>query len=479
MAWIFDNIRFPYPNMQELNLDWIMTTIKNMANDMEQMKKIIEEADIDEIVKNALLEMIDNGELAKLVSKFIPTADEVKEYQNGTLSVIASWLVNLINTHSIVDPNNVTGQTIPFYARYNDTGKTYSDLIENYGTDDFTYSDTYNGEPVIYMMCSGMLQTVLRGREFTNSANYEALQTPYNLDNVMSKCWEAGSTNDKNWTIDCMNNMSTWKMANVLNNSGCTLQLLHAVNDADYADILKDMQTGDVIFFGNTSFYPSRFRGIFHCAYYIKDIADLNVFGVQYNAEFKPVTFSDHNDTSNGIIFHCAGGVGDNYTDVIRLETLDHYFYNHLNADFWVCRPYSNALNSTKAQRMASGIFRGGDKIYMVSPTGSANYNPAPFAFLDLTTGKFNIGDPALNGREKTVTDLNNLNPGLSFITDLSGVANCPTTTDTEAMFFNIGNLNGRMWQFGFFPNEHRIRYRRRDNTNTWDSWKNISYTVV
>ena len=478
----WDNIRFPYFNMQELNLDWMLEILKHMSAEMEEIRKIVEQADIDDIVRQALLELIDTGKLPGLNAKFNQTKDDYEEYKNATLAVIASWLVNELDSTSIVSPGAIVGRTLPFYARYNDTGKAYTTLLEDYGTDDFTYSDTHDGEPVIYMMCAGMLQLVLRGREFNNSPCYEALQSPYDHQNVLKKCWEAGSTNDKNWTIDCLNNTFTWKMANVLDDSGCTLQLLHAKTDADgvYADLLSDMRTGDILFFGDPSAYPARYKGISHCAYYIKEIADLDAAGVPYNAKFKPVTFGDHMNTDNGLIFHCSSGVGGDYTDVLRLETLDHVA-SVSPRDIWVCRPSSNSLNSNKALRKISGLFRAGDLLYYgVSSTASADTNPVYRGAIDVNRPAFMISSLDLKGLQmgSDISDMNALNNGVFFVNNYTSIVNTPSSaTDDNVLIFQFGDFY--KWQFTLSPNEGRIRYRQMFADNTWGGWKNLSFTMA
>lgn len=42
MAWIFDNVLFPYPNMQQLNLDWIMEKIKSIEDEIKSLEGMVD-----------------------------------------------------------------------------------------------------------------------------------------------------------------------------------------------------------------------------------------------------------------------------------------------------------------------------------------------------------------------------------------------------------------------------------------------------
>ena len=77
MSWIFGNVRFPYPNMQELNLDWIMEHIANLEKQMTDLAGKVDPEYVD-------------GEIAKLQNEI----DQLKYFQRLYTST-TGWNVML------------------------------------------------------------------------------------------------------------------------------------------------------------------------------------------------------------------------------------------------------------------------------------------------------------------------------------------------------------------------------------------------
>ena len=63
----FEN--FPYSDFHALNLDWILKKLKEHGVTIEDIKKNIEAANIPEVVRAALLDMVEDGTLAQIVNE--------------------------------------------------------------------------------------------------------------------------------------------------------------------------------------------------------------------------------------------------------------------------------------------------------------------------------------------------------------------------------------------------------------------------
>lgn len=67
MAFSLEN--FPYSDFHSLNLDWILKTLKKHGVTIEDIKKTIEAANIPEVVRAALLNMVEDGTLAQIINE--------------------------------------------------------------------------------------------------------------------------------------------------------------------------------------------------------------------------------------------------------------------------------------------------------------------------------------------------------------------------------------------------------------------------
>ena len=106
---IFENI--PYTNFHDLNLDWIINTVKQMRADIDNGLKTIDEAkaeieqtlaeldgEIAEKVEQAISDAIESGEFAEIIAS---VANENIYYcVNPTMS--QAFIQNIINTHTAV-----------------------------------------------------------------------------------------------------------------------------------------------------------------------------------------------------------------------------------------------------------------------------------------------------------------------------------------------------------------------------------------
>ena len=447
--------------------------------------------EFSELVDKKLDEMAEDGTLDSIVNKynmFVPSDSDKDSYLSGTLSAIASWLVNEVDSDSIVNPSDAVGITLPFYARYNDTGKSYDTLFQKYSqqnADTFVRDDTYNDKPIVYMNCACMLSTITKGRDYVNSAPYYgATAQSYDEEVARSKCLEVGNSLEKPWTIDFLNNCFSGYMGEIMDKSGCTLRLLYdGDRDEIKSDVLNTLETGDFVFFARPNTHPEAYKGIVHCSYYIKSMSDMDKAGEPYNVKFKPVPDNEYGDQSLGSIFHCHGATSGLYANVLRIETLKAAIYRRYpGANVWVCKPYSNSLNSNKAARKVNGVYKFGDNTYFgVTAFGNADTIPAHGADYDDNNRTLYIERPALVGRVASGSgNLNELTDGIYYINNLSEWTNHPSTVnDEEIVLFQFGQATEHKIQLAFEVNSGRIIYRQRKGYLDWGDWKVCAYNVI
>lgn len=441
--------------------------------------------DFQSMVNEKLDEMAEDGTLDQLINKpkmLVPSDEDKESYKNETLECIASYLVNEIGSNSIVNPAGVVNKDTEFYAVYDDTGKSYTSLFEKDVQNSFDYDDTYDSKPIMYMNCSAMLMLITKCRKYSASPYYYAFNNlaDYNESTALSKCWEAGTYNDKPWTFDCMNEVTTWHIAYVMDKSGCTLVKLKDKSKEAYEDVLNTLETGDILFFGNESTYSSRYKGIHHCAYYIKKLSDIDKAGEYYNATFKSVPRDSHNSGEYGYVFHSSSGVADERTDVLRIDTLDYIFFTAHNIDnIYVCKPYSNAMNSNKAQRSTVGWFTAGDEYFLAGKDMSADSVPMDGFGYNENTKKTNLYNLGVRGPIVEVADLNNLTDGLYTITSFQSTANRPSDSgSSSAVVVQYATPNDKRGVQICIDGNGNMYYRIRPNQVSWLRWRKVTATI-
>lgn len=85
MAWIFDNVRFPYPNMQQLNLDWIMEHIKKLEEEIKRLQGMVDPGYIEGEIGYI------EGEIGQLQEQ----VDVLKYFQRFYINAEKGWNVHL------------------------------------------------------------------------------------------------------------------------------------------------------------------------------------------------------------------------------------------------------------------------------------------------------------------------------------------------------------------------------------------------
>lgn len=481
---------FPYVNLNDVNLDWILKRIQSLGTDVDALNQFMQDLNIPEAVQEQLAEWLNDGTLDAIINSvrmFVPDSYSQEAYKAGTLLAIASWLINEQGSTSVMNPSEVIGVAQKCYFRYNDTGKSYDTLFQTYTNqaDSFTYSDTYDGLPVVYMNCAAMLSMITKGRQFQNSPNYYAFTAlSYDQDEALARCWEIGTSNDNEWTIDFLNNIFSARMGNIMESSGCTLHVLRKPLETEFDEnVFSTMETGDLVFFGWPDNNPGSYLGIAHCAYFIKDLADLDTAALPYKARFQAVQFADYMDPAHGFIFHCHGSTtpGFPYQDVIRIETLDHATFNYYNQHtVYVCKPYSNALNSNKALRKLTGTFHMGDSVlFGVGSYGAENVTPRhPATFNAQVPERLEIENPALHGVDRTnsYSNLNALADGLVQINNFNTISNGVATAESTGLLWQLGSHTDTRTQIFIEQTSGRILYRQRNASSVWTEWKSIPH---
>ena len=417
--------QFPYTNLHDLNLDWLLKKIEEVEGNVEAVKRIIEMADLPEAIRQKLDEMaadgtldviinqhifdqlngkvealqgevstIDtvvtglNGEVEQLQSDvlnehWIPNDAERDAYENWAAACVVSYLVNMpaATCNSIQGaPNHIDLRFVPIYldtvAHLPESLMSYNAIVNNdigqfgkYQTEGFTptvsgnhNTITVEGQtyPILYSNCSNFVTQVCSGRRYIDSVWYNLFTRPdINARQLAVKALPYGDTALQPWTVDYMNLYYTWRMAECMNASGCTVNpIAQRVNGevvtTKYFDTMRD---GDVIFFGDTTRFSGRYRGIHHCALYFKTLDKLNAAAAAYGVTCKPF---DGGGGSLGYVVDCSGstdGVVRGTKNVFKISTMEYMLNEKLTGDevFYFAKTDANALNSSKLHQNTTG----------------------------------------------------------------------------------------------------------------------------
>lgn len=350
----FEN--FPYADLHTLNLDWILKKIKEADPEL-----------LPEEVAKQLQKMIDDGSLAdwldqlygaiKYKQDFMLPLEDREAYKQDVLANIASWMsVNSLSP-CITGPVSTTpARQIFDYAQ----GKGYAGLFKegSFVTGDTQTVDGVNYQ-VSYIDCSTWLSCITKSMYFNSDNPYwMVLADPNTSEADLLNASRENQTMAKPWTIDFYNNISSSRFGYIMTQSGCTLRRLthkEAGFDMEVNQLLMDnLETGDLIFVARESSYnDDRYRGIFHCAIYLKTLEELNAYGEQYFQTYQPW---DTGDPKYGYLVHVRAH-GDDPDDhvILCVETLEHMANNIQGTqawwDTWTCKPWSNAWNDSKCAK--------------------------------------------------------------------------------------------------------------------------------
>lgn len=340
----------------------------------KMLEDYLSSPEIREIIEHKLDEMAEDGTLDAIINQpkmFVPTDDDINNYKKASLKRIASWIYYLKDSACKVLNLGEAEPVNAYRAIYDKTGKSWAGLLGKdalYPNPGFVYDDTDNGTPIVYTSCSSFVGIVERARGYLESPNFLALSGQATTDaEIRNTCLELGNAFQYSWTIDFLNFLHAPHMFYILEKSGCTPWAFN--KDGVYIDkVFDNMETGDIIFCARND--NNYYKQIHHVAYYIKDLADLNRCEHNYPCTFKAYDFSEHDDYPDtnkyGYVAHCSWGVtshsySETANDVIRIESVDHMISqdignpNHVGPfTYYVAKPYSNTLNSSKARRVFS-----------------------------------------------------------------------------------------------------------------------------
>ena len=386
----FEN--FPYADYHALNLDWLLKKVRQHDTDITKIREEISAANLPQIVKDKLLEMVDDGTLAEIIDQLyegignkvnfmIPTDDERQEYVDGTLKNIVSYMaVNSLSPCVVGAVQNNPSRQIYEYGQ----GKGYFGIM---GVGSFVRNETRTISGVEYSVnyidCSTWLSLILKDIPWPVSPYALAMQNPTATNDDLFDSARENQSLQVPWTIDWYNNPSTYRNAYIMQMSGCHLRKLARKTPGNPAvidtNLLNQLETGDLIYQGRQAYYnEGRYKGIYHCAYYVKTLDELNQYGALYNQTYIPY---DDGNGAYGYVVH-ARAHADSTDDhiVLCVETLDHLL-NTIPGndgstwmDTYTTKPWSNAWNDSKAARRTFLMERDGILTKYNTMTGEDAY---------------------------------------------------------------------------------------------------------
>ena len=425
--------------------------------------------------------------------------DLYKNFLDMVYSVAASYFVNCVNCLCV--NGTPTGRNTPFFAKYND-GNTYVGLLgqgEFISTDKEIYNEVEY--PVLYCDCSGFVSLLTKGRDYVNSPYYKAFNGETNQQTLIKSALEIGTYWDNEYTIDFLNKIVTYWMADILNNSGCPLHKLSTYDpstkklNVDESEF-KFLKNGDILFSANAEL-TNRYRGIHHCMIYLKSLDDFNVYGEPYGVTFKALIGEDDNE-SYGYIIHCDGDNG-----ILKIETLYKRMTQAARETGVEYTYYSHAVhtvfNSSMANYKLNGMFNTYNNTFLIGRSGNsygnspnkntqAYYSPDDFSF-----NAYILRAPSITaGRGfalKNGDDLNDksLEGGIYFSDSASisaGIQNSPWSEYPFQLYYMSRYLDGENSRYGVMlaftvtgSNPARMKVRTCGYNGVWSNWYNVTLT--
>ena len=343
------------------NTDYINTLAGMIEN-------FFKSPELREIIEEKLDEMAENGTLDSIINQpkmFVPNDESLYSYKNGILNKIAEWLYYEKNSKCVLLNPGESAPVIKYKPVYNTSGKNWQSLLgkDDIYVEDFVYTDTDGTDPIVYMNCTGFVNMITRARGYLDSPNYLASSGQISGDAALrNACMERGYPMQYSWTMDFLNWLHTYNMFYVMEKSGCTPKAFYK-NGVYDENVFETMETGDILFSGrNEPRYSNYYRYLHHCMIFVKDLKDLNECGHGKPCTFRAYPYEDDypNGSSRGYVVHCSGAI--NGWDVIRIESVEHLLAWDWNTNsayapitYYASKPYSNALNSSKARRVLTG----------------------------------------------------------------------------------------------------------------------------
>lgn len=469
--------------------------INNLQQQINDLKKYVidyfKNLDVTDEINNKLDDMLEDGSLADIINNQIlsdffdlGSSFNYDMYKSQLLNNGLSYMMNSIGCPSI---QGTPTRSRAFLAKYQD-GNTYMGLLGQ-GTFNYTDTEQYEGTnyPVFYIDCSGFVSLLTKNISYENSPYY----TGFGRGTPTARSAQAsGDFWTDLFTMDFSNKIITYQIAQICEGMGMPLKIL-GTWDTDLEPNLSNIQwlrTGDIIFFGRSNL-TSRYKGIHHCAIYLKDLTDINNLATQYGITIVPYLHENDNE-EYGYILHVDGDDGDG--TVIKIETLYHRMQATTATEYtWGCRAYPTIGTSNKFNTIVLGIFYYYN-IMAITGKYAANYDacisnyPPSVPYVDenftLHTNNFDTTNIAI-GRGSRIpnnTDLNNLATGIWFCDSISD-AQTLTNAPFEAAFFlqylgqleSSGNYGVQIaYSYaGTSVTPYTTAYRIKYYNGTWSAW--------
>ena len=483
------------------NVDGLKIDINNIVLAFNELQNYVnhyfDNLDVQNEINNKLDQMVDDGTLANIINVEIlgdvqgkidniyPRLSEHEEYIKAVRQNIVSYLIRAYDSPNIKTGIPLTGLNMVY--RYK-IGSCYMGL---YGAGTFNYTDTENINGVnchvAYLDCSNLTSLITKCINFDNSPYYYAFtDDPVDIKKLYNAGLENSSPN-ASYSFDGLNNLKTDNFARIMDKSGNRLQLLKSLPGGVLDEtVFNKLETGDLIFIGRD--YPTNFLGIYHCGVFVKTLEELDDYAKQYNITFKT---HDNQTSEHGYIFECWNET----TEAVVLNSFDYWLNNIVIGNqqtIYMCKSYSNALNSNKAHAMISGLYRVYDDTRYVD---GSTYNTITIREGDMSFNNNNYSN-FIGGQPKP---LRNINIDEMYLPKHNGLWKTYSTSDLKTItgtlpfsnsfyFLEVlgGSSNGRgcMQRITIITqsyNSRQIQFERQTgpSSNVFGEWHIRPYDVM
>lgn len=479
----------------------VVAKINELILSDNELKKTVSNitGTIEETVSKIMNEWLEDGTLKEILGDnipFMPASDEMSNYKSDTLSCIASYLVVEKDSDCVIGTPSNAPEPVAFhywdehgYQGYLATSKASRQ------NSNFVYNTTQEIDGKNYHVfntdCSSWLSLILKCRHYLESPYYYGFNNIDKVDDatMLGLCLENGTADTKPYTLDWLNYIITYRAAYMMNNAGNTLRTVSTKKPNENPDIdmgvFGTLETGDIMFFGR-SVFNARYRGIHHCAYYIKNLGELNAFGKQYGVEFKAL-LTDGDDESYGYVVHVSGSTDGltqaegGYKNILRVSTL-WSFINNLKEDstwskVYTAKPYSNAMLSSRAFCMVTGKYPMEYGFFE-----SRRFTVDTKAFFSAGIGTLNLDSVVLDSvyPDGKNVDANTITPGVySLDKSYHTISNVPDALGITSYLIYICQYNQYRGVQILLDGNSKMWYRVKAGASTWYNWRQVTATEV
>lgn len=284
----FNNIKFPYFNMQQVNLDWLLEQMKGIIVNGQSLHDFITET----IPTAAGLR--NKNYLASGKSKNVNDYDTLFQISDTEARKVLNvagenFFGNTVN--DVAAANTIINEYLKAapYITYSDSSSGHYGGFNYKGTFDEPEEDTpdeVSGKKI--MNCAVFSNLIMNGVPINYSTYFSTNKKNKALNPVLAPALKKaisyamenrGTYPNLVTSLMGSTGLFTWKIARFLYDMG----VLRPVGENEYyksglgdsAD--QTYNPGDVLFFGDSTRYPDRFLGIYHCAVVVGYIGNANV----------------------------------------------------------------------------------------------------------------------------------------------------------------------------------------------------------